>query len=487
MSQKSLTHQVGILTFGRVVAYAAMFFVPLVNVRALDKEAYGYYRQFWLLVETLAPMLVLAFPRSLLYYLPRAESRRDASTYVTQTVLSLSFLALLGIAAYLIMGASLGEGLGSTIRRFIWPLSLFTFCMVTTDFMEVLFIAERKPVAQATYHALVWGLQAVCVMTVSYLTHDVRIVVWAIAALSVARFLFVMGYIQAAFRFTFRQVSLGSIREQFSFALPLGIAAITITLLNQTDKFIITRFMGREAFAVYAVGAFQVPLMNVVQASISNVTFPMMVRYEKAGEHNEILALWQRSLLKTIVLILPVFVFLEITARPFVTILFTNEYAAATPIFMMYLLLFLRTGFETTVLQVYKRTRFILVTSAFGLLLNLLLGILLYQRIGRLGPPLAAVLTMNAINVVHLWYAGRLMGASFFQVLPVVEIGKRFAAAAVPGVVIWFAYRYVDVTTFPELLAACAAYTLLYALVCAATRLVTVADVKALLGRGSAR
>ncbi|MDH4037833.1 MAG: oligosaccharide flippase family protein [Candidatus Krumholzibacteria bacterium] len=487
MSQKSLTHQVGILTAGRIIAYVAMFFVPLVNTRMLSVEDYGYYRQFWLLVETLVPMLVLAFPRSLLYFIPRAESRQEASALVSQTVVALSAMAFLGILVYVVMGAALGEGMGSMVRLFMWPLCLFTFVKVTTEFMEVLFIAERKVVAQSAYHAVIWGVQALVVMAVSFYTRDVSIIIWGVTLLALLRFAFVMGYIQTVFRFTLRHISLSSMREQFSFALPVGLAAITITLLIQTDKFIITRFLGREAFAVYMVGAFQVPLLNIIQASISNVTFPTMVNYEKVGDHAGVLGLWQRSLLKTLVLILPVFVFLEITARPFVTILFTNEYAAATPVFMIYLLLFLRSGFESTVLQVYKRTRFILVTSAIGLAVNLALGILLFQSIGRLGPPLAAVATMSLLTLVHHWYSARLMQTSIFHVLPLAAIAARFAAALAPGVVLWFAYRYVAVTQFHELLLACAGYTVLYAGVCAATRIVTIDDVRSLLGRSPTR
>jgi O-antigen/teichoic acid export membrane protein len=272
-------------------------------------------------------------------------------------------------------------------------------------------------------------------------------------------------------------------KEQLSLALPVGIAAITVTLLNQTDKFIITRFIGREAFAIYAVGAFQVPVMNLVRASINNLTFPLLVKYEKEGDHAAILGLWQRSLLKTLVLILPVFVFLELSARPFITILFTEEYAAATPVFMMYLLLFLRAGFETTLLQVYKRTRFIVVSAAITFVANVLLGVLLYRAFGRLGPTVAAVITMNVVTLIQLWYAGRLMGVSVFQVLPLGPISLRFAAAALPGAVLWFAYRYIELTEFHQLLLACAGYTVLYALVCAITRVVTVDDIRSLLGR----
>jgi len=31
---------------GRVLAFGVMFLVPMVNVRALSVEEYGYYRQF---------------------------------------------------------------------------------------------------------------------------------------------------------------------------------------------------------------------------------------------------------------------------------------------------------------------------------------------------------------------------------------------------------------------------------------------------------
>ena len=67
-------------------AFAVAFFVPMVNVRSLSVEEYGYYRQFWLLFSTLVPILILGFPRSLLYYFPRSETRAEKSVYVTQTV-----------------------------------------------------------------------------------------------------------------------------------------------------------------------------------------------------------------------------------------------------------------------------------------------------------------------------------------------------------------------------------------------------------------
>ena len=104
MSSKPLSHQVGILTLGRVFAFAVMLFVPVVNSRALSLESYGYYHQFWLLFETVTPMLILGFPRSLLYYFPRSDTAREKSVYVAQTVAYLFVASLAAVLFYTIIG-----------------------------------------------------------------------------------------------------------------------------------------------------------------------------------------------------------------------------------------------------------------------------------------------------------------------------------------------------------------------------------------------
>lgn len=481
---RSLSHEVGILTVGRIASYAVMFFVPLVNVRTLTVEEYGYYRQFWLIFETVTPIVILGFPRSLLYYLPRSSERSEKSTYITQTVLFLALSAAVAIILYAVIAQVLGQGLGEAARSFYWRLSFFTLCMVLTDYMEVLFVAQRQPVAQSVYHASIWGLQSAVVIAASFLTHDVNTIIWALAVFGLARLCFAIVYTHKRYGFSLEFVSLRSAREQASFAIPLGLAGIALLLVTQTDKFIINRFMGRDAFAIYSVGAFQVPLANIVRASVGNVTFPLLVQYQKAGNHAAMLDLWRRSLLKTVVVFFPAFVFLEITARPFIVILFTEQYADATPVFMVYMLLFLRSSIETgAIIQSFNRTVFLFLSLLLGFVANVGLGIVLYHSLGRLGVPLATLIAISAVAGVQLWYSARLIGASFLDLFPAGELGKRFVVAAIPGAVLLAVYQKHPVTTLAELAAAAMIYGILYAALCAWTRLVTIDDLKSLIGR----
>jgi len=198
--------------------------------------------------------------------------------------------------------------------------------------------------------------------------------------------------------------------------------------------------------------------------------------------------LWRRATVKTATLFFPIFVFLMLTARPFITILFTEKYAAATPVFMIYMLLFLRSSVETgAIIQAFNRTVFVFMCFFIGFAVNVGLGILLFKLIGRLGVPISAVVTMTTIGVVTLVYSARLVKMSVFAMFPTADLMKRFLAAALPGAVLWLAYRKFPVTNIFELLTACAIYTLMYAIVCYVTKLVTFDDVRSMFGRTPAQ
>jgi O-antigen/teichoic acid export membrane protein len=481
---RSLSQQVGILTFGRILAYAVAFFVPLVNVRALTVEHYGYYGQFWLVFETLTPLLILGMPRSLLYYFPRAESREDKAVYVTQTLFYLCAMSLVAVGIYTVMGRVLGEGLGALVRAFYVRLCFFTFFMMISQYMDSLFVAERKVVHQSVYNLVSTAVQSIVVMVAAAASHSVDVIVWSLAWFSMAKFMFAVGYTWYVYRPSFTRISWSTMRDQLSFSVPLGLAGIALLLMSQTDKFIINRFMGREEFAIYRIGAAQLPFVGIIRTSINNVTFPLMSKYQKDGDNIAIMDLWQRALLRTGVMFFPIFVFLLLSARPLIRILYTDAYLAATPIFIIYLFIFLRMTVETgSIIQVFKRTAFIARVLGIGCVVNLALSLWFFQWMGREGVPLATVITMYLVNIVNLIYCCRLLGVTLAQLFPTAAVLKRLAVAVVPGVGLWFVYQDVEVGNIFVLGAFGVAYFAVYLAFCARFGFITREDIRVLFAR----
>ncbi len=481
---RTISYQVGVLGLGRIIAYLVMFCVPIVNVRALSVHDYGIYRQFWLLFETIAAVLVMAFPNSLLYYFPRAGDKKAKTVYLTQTLVYLMFAGLASCVVYGLLHVILGEGLGGVVKQFFWRLCFFSLFMIVSQCMDRLFIAERQVERQSIYHVSASALQAIVIVLVSWFTRSVELLVWALLAVAAAKFAVTVLYVGAQYRPSLRSISRRSMKDQLSYAIPLGLAAVVLTLFAQTDKYIITHYMGAGAFAVYSIGAMQLPFVDLIRSSITNVTFPLMAEYQKEERYDEILGLWRRATLRTAVLFFPIFVFLEIAAKPFITILFRETYAAAVPVFMIYLLLFLRSTIETgSVIMVFKKNAFLFKVNVIAFVANVILSVAMYKQFGRLGVPFATVIVaylMNALNVVK---AGQLLDVPVLKLMPWLGLLKRLGVALVPGVLLYLVYQRIVVDDVIELAVTGMAYFGVYLAAAFGLRYITVREIRAMFGK----
>ena len=480
----TLSNQVGILALGRVFAFTVMFFVPMVNVRMLSVEEYGFYRQFWLLYATLVPLAVLGLPRSLLYYFPRVESEREKSVYVTQTLISLLFTSLICWGIYHVMAITLGAGFGELVRTFYWRLVVFTFLMITTEYMETLFVAERMVPQQAIYNALSSLAQSATVILLALTTQDVQYLIWGLVGVAAVRFVLVTGYTIATYRPSLRLVSWASLKEQLSYAVPLGMSSVVLALFAQTDKFIINRFLGREALAVYVIGAFQIPFVTIIRQSITSVIFPLMSQYQKEGRYDDIVELWKRATLKTAVVFFPMFVFLEVVAEPFIDVLFTRKYIGAAPVFAIYLTIFARQTIDFSgIVTAFGQNRYLLVRMWWAFVVNLVLSLVLFKFFGRLGVPTATAITMYLLMFVMIRKGAQLLHKSFFAVLPWGGLGVRMLVAIAPGLLVYFAQQRIVLNSIFDLAIAAVVYFVPYFAIAYALKLVRVEDIKSLFGK----
>jgi O-antigen/teichoic acid export membrane protein len=466
------------------VSFAALFLVPIVNVRTLSQSDYGLYRQFWLLFDTVSIILVLGFPASLLYYFPRAEDRDEKSAYLSQTLLYLIVMGGISWLAYGAMAVFLRGDLGDAVRDYTWAFCLFTLFMMVSKVMERLFVAEKRAEQQSLYLALSYFVQAATVVGVSWYTRRVDLIIWGLVVFTAAKALFTFAYGSVAYGVSLRKCSLKSFKEQVSYALPLGLATVVLLVFGQTDKYVITHFLGREVFAVYSVGVTQLPFVDIIRNSVMNVVFPLMAEHQKRLDYSEILSLWQRATLKMTVLFVPIFVFLELSARPFITVLFTEEYAAATPVFMIYLLVFLRSTVDTTtVLMVFKRNTFMFKVNLLALAAHVTLSILMFKRFGWLGVPAATVTIVYIQNGIFLWKSASLLGRSLWNVLPWGAMLSRFLTAGLVGCGLYFVYRLRPVESFIGLCVAGMVYFSVYFALSFALRFISVADIRSMFGR----
>jgi len=147
--------------------------------------------------------------------------------------------------------------------------------------------------------------------------------------------------------------------------------------------------MGPVPMAIYTTAHYQVPLVNIVQTSLSDVIFPDLVK---------------RAQMMVAAVILPAWLLLSYFAEPLIRLAFTAEYVSATPYFQVFLILMVRQVFQfSTLLRSVEDNASFATSNAVALGINIIILVALMPRFGLWGPTLGLVVG----QLWTAWYLGK--------------------------------------------------------------------------------
>jgi O-antigen/teichoic acid export membrane protein len=188
----------------------------------------------------------------------------------------------------------------------------------------------------------------------------------------------------------------------------------------------VSRFFDTAAYAVYAVGAIEIPLVGLLQASVNDVLFPEVVRLHRQGQRDALLRVWQTAIARTALVLFPAFFLLMLISRDLIVLLFSAKYQGSVLIFRVYLLLIpLRLTTFGLLLRAAGRTKYDLWGSLCALAANVGLGLLLLNLIGISGPAWATVLSLLVLVAFLLAMTSRHLCFRLRDLLPWKAIGKH--------------------------------------------------------------
>ena len=334
----SIKKQASYLLLAKVAGFVFSLATPLLVVRILSVEDFGSYRQAFTLVTTLSSVLPFGLGTSAFYFLARPFEERGPA--VVNIVL---LFGLTGAAAFVVLTAFpefAGSIFGSAkITRLSPWVGLLTAVWIFALFSDSVAFANREPVIGAYF------------VIASQITRTLAVIVAALAFGTVLSIL-VASIIQAAVQSVVLLLYLGDrfprfwrsfdasfLKVHIAYALPLGFSGLLWNVHANLHFFVVGNRFNTAAFAIYAVGCFQLPLIGMLSESVNSVLIPRMTELQSADDRGTMVELLARASGKLALIYLPVFAFFFITAESVVALLFTEAYTASTPIFRTFLFL----------------------------------------------------------------------------------------------------------------------------------------------------
>jgi O-antigen/teichoic acid export membrane protein len=427
----SLTARAFWLIMAKTLAFVFGFALPLLLARRLSQREFGLYKQAFLVVGTASAMLPLSFVMSAFYFLPRERERRGA------VVLNIMlFNALVGGAALVVLllrpellGAIFNS---SALVPYAPQIGLLIFFWIVSYFLEIGSIANQDSRLSAAFIVAAQFTKTVLLFTAALAFSTIGALLWAGIIHGALQTLVLVFYLRARFGSFWRDFDAGVMRRQLAYALPLGLGAILFVVMADMHNYFVSYRFGEEAFAIYAVGCFSLPLVGIIMESIGAVMVARVSQLQAEGDRRGIIAVTAAAMRKLAAVYFPLYALLLVTGHEFISFFFTERYAASWPIFAINLtalpfLVFI----ADPIIRAHAEHRYFLL-KVRAVTVILLFGALWFatSRFGLLGAITAMACANILDRLIEAFKAWRIVGVTRRDAPLLKDVGKVALASA---------------------------------------------------------
>jgi O-antigen/teichoic acid export membrane protein len=470
-----------LLMTGRMVAFATTFFIPVILVRIFDQAEFGTYKQIFLIYSTLYLVAQFGMAESLYYFLPMEPTKGGRYVANSVIVLTLAGVVLLGVMQA--KAPEIARWLANDeLIAYIPYVGTYLLLMMISAVLEIVMTARKRFVLTATTFALTEICRGAAFMIPALLTRELRWVI--IGAIAYAAFRLLGSLLYFVREFHGDVLPDGNVlKKQLAYALPFGLAEMLAFFGSQYHQYAVSHYFNAATFAIYSIGCLNIPIVELVHSPVGNVMMVRMGEELREGRKSAILEIWNDTTRKLALVFFPMMGILIVTARELIVFLFTKNYLASVPVFVIWSTTVLLPVVQTDgVLRVFAQTRFLVYMHGVKLLLTVALISWFITRFGVSGAALITVVVSFVAKSLSLWRFKSVAEIPFRRLLPWSSLGLNTFVAITAAAVAMLIKENLETPILITLFATGAAFSIVYVALGLTVGLVTREERLALFG-----
>ena len=400
----SISRQGIVLSAARYIEQAILLLTPVVLVRTIDPGAFGEYRLFWLLVNTVALLFAFELPRSLLFFFVRldAEGRR---LYVGQTTLFLLAVTMIASVLIFFSADALPSAMRDLLRQHGLLIAIFLLASNLGLLLDVLPNAAGQIRWQAQAIVATSVLRAALIISAAVIFRRLEEVLVAATLAACIRLGLLTYFIARYCGIRLFPLDKQQFRIQLRYALPFGAAGLLWNMRKQAEQWIVATTFSSGVFGIFSIATTLLLPFEVLRGVLANLLLPKMSHLHSIGRHDELLRLNNQGNVIISAIMFPAIAALFAFSHEVIQLLFTEEYARGSPVLRIYLVQTLISAEITTLLSVFGQgsanMRYEALILPFAVMTSL-------AGVWYWGLPGAAVGSLLATFVAYALFLGRL-------------------------------------------------------------------------------
>jgi O-antigen/teichoic acid export membrane protein len=397
-----LVKQAGLISAADFLRLFIKTIIGFVLARILTQSEYGTYRQLFMIYTLLSAFFMIGLPQSIYYFIPKSDDETK-KRFIKQTIDIFTILGLLCSILLLVFRNSVSQMFQNPqLNKVLLIYAFYPFFMFLSQLYYCVMIGLQKPNKAAQFTIIAVTCDIVLILGTALISKDLYYIIIGMLISVLIQWIYArFGLAPMSAKNKLFDYDKSMIKAQFNYSLPIGVAAIVGVLSSQIDKLVISRYFTPDVFAIFSVGAAELPFISIITNSVNAVILPEM---NKKSDTKAICELYSGAVRKNALILFPIFTFCLVFAPNIIEILYSAKYLDSVPFFRIYLISMpLRIATYGLLFQVFNKTKYIFVISLVTLLLNTIMSLIMIKLIGIKGPAISAIVVTYITVAVYLY------------------------------------------------------------------------------------
>jgi len=426
------------LSVGKVLAFTATFFIPVILVRIFSQSDFGTYKQIFLIFSTVYLIAQFGMAESLFYFVPSMP--QQSGRLIANSMLMLGLTGFLSGIGLIVARPWIAHWFNNgDLAEYLTLLGWYVLLMIICSALEIVTIARKEFSLGSMIYAASDVTRAVLFIGLAVLGRDLKWLLWGAILLAVVRACLLLFYLIKRFGPALR-VDVRLLKNQLGYAVPFGTAVVFEILNTNYHQYAVSHLFDAAQFAIYSVGCMQIPLVDFLASPLASVLMVRMSETIHQGKSQQLIPIWHDAVRKLSFFFFPLVAWLLLISHELIITLYKENFEASVPIFMVWTTTILLAVFQSdSVLRVYAQTRFLLALKILALTTNVCAIGFAISHFHMMGAVMTSVTVSLISKSLGLSRIKKLLHVSFAQLIPwkwlALSLGVAFLST-LPGVLL---------------------------------------------------
>ena len=390
---KLLIQRIGLVSLANLLSSLGGVILLPILTKNMPASEYGIWAQVNVTVGLFSVVIVLGLTHSMVRFMAAAKEREEIQESLYSILLLVAFVGFFVSLLLFYFSGPLAAMLfdGNLAITRILPLLVFF-----ESLNALLFNYFRTFQRMKLYSLFVFISMYLTIALAYYFVTTGWGIYGAIVGLLISKMMiFVIVFALILTRIGLRMPKFLMLREQLRFGLPLVPSGLSDWVMNSSDRYVISIFLGTAYVGYYSPGYILGNIILMFINSLGCVLPVVLTKHFDEDRMDAVETILSRTLKYFVALALPAVFGLSILSYPILSVLSTEEIASQgyliTPFVAMSMLLFGVASILGNIIALVKRTDLSAKIWILAAALNLGLSVLFVPKIGILGAALATL------------------------------------------------------------------------------------------------